>query len=181
MKHAKFGYLLPIVVLFAIGWAAAQQPKDIVETAAADRSLSTTVSFLRSSGMATILKKNGPYTLFAPTDAAFARLPVDITRKLHENPMLLGMLLNNYIVSGTVAAGSLSQLPRLRTLQGRNLALRYSAGKLLVNSGKIVTPDIVARNGVIHKIDNVDIRLIHEFLDTLKKSEIRAQNQPEPR
>jgi uncharacterized surface protein with fasciclin (FAS1) repeats len=175
MKLAKFGYLLAIVVLLCSGWAVAQQPKDIVETAAADRSLSTTVSFLRASGMATILKKGGPYTLFAPTNAAFARLPVEVTKKLHENPMLLSMFLNNYIVSGTVASESLAQLPRLRTMQGRNLALRFNAGKLLANSGKIVKPDIVASNGVIHEVDDVDMGLIHEFLDTLEKSRNRAQ------
>ena len=175
MKLAKFGYLLAIVVLLVSGWAVAQQPKDIVETAAADRSLNTTVSFLRASGMATILKKDGPYTLFAPTDAAFARLPVDVTKKLHENARLLSMLLNNYIVSGTVAAESLAQLPRLKTLEGRNLSLRFNAGKLLVNNGKIVKPDIVASNGVIHEIDEVDTGLIHEFLNTLEKSGHRAR------
>lgn len=175
MKLAKFGYLLAMVILLCSGWAVAQQPKDIVETAAADRSLSTTVSFLRASGMATVLKKGGPYTLFAPTNAAFARLPVEVTKKLHENPMLLGTLLDNYIVSGTVPAESLAQLPRLRTMQGRNLALRFNAGKLLVNSGKIVRPDMVASNGVIHEIDEVDIGLIHEFLDTLEKSGNRAK------
>ena len=175
MKLAKFGYRLAIVALLVSGWAAAQQPKDLVETAAADRSLTTTVTFLRASGMATILKKGGGYTLFAPTDAAFARLPLEVTKKLHENPLLLSRLLDNYIVFGTVPAVSLAQLPRLKTLQGRNLALRFGNGKLLVNNGKIVKPDIVASNGVIHEIDDVDIGLIHEFLDTVEKSAKRAQ------
>jgi len=174
MKLAKLGYLLPIVVLLVSGWAGAQQPKDIVETSAADRSLSTTVSLLRASGMATILKKGGPYTLFAPTDAAFARLPTEITQKLHENPMLLSMFLNNYVVSGKISAGALAQLPRVRTLQGRNLALRFDSGKLRVNNGHIVEPDVAANNGVIHKVDEVDMGLVQEFLEQMKKLGNRA-------
>ena len=176
MKLAKFRYLLAMVALLWSGWALAQQPKsNIVETAASDGSFHTMVTFIRASGMVPMLRGKGPYTIFAPTDAAFARLPADMQQKLFENPQVLPIFLNRYIVSGKLTSERVFHRPRVRTLDGRNLSIETTnAGMVLVNHGRLIKPDIVAGNGVIHGIDSVDMGVVHEFLEEVQKYKTSA-------
>lgn len=175
MKLAKFRYLLAIVALLWSGWAVAQQPKNnIVETAASDGSFHTMVTFIRASGMVATLRGKGPYTIFAPTDAAFAKLPVDTQKQFLENRLLLPLFLNRYIVSGRLTSERVFHRPQVRTLDGRKLSIETKAGMVLVNHGRLTKPDIVAGNGVIHGIDSVDMGLVHEFLEEVQKYKTSA-------
>lgn len=176
MKLAKFRYLLATVALLWSGLALAQQSKsNIVETAAGDGSFHTMVSFIRASGMVATLQRKGPYTIFAPTDAAFAKLPVDTQKQFLENRFLLPMFLNRYIVSGRLASERVFHLPQVRTLDGQKLSIETTkAGIVLVNHGRLIKPDIVVGNGVIQGLDSVDMGLVHEFLEEVQKSKTSA-------
>jgi uncharacterized surface protein with fasciclin (FAS1) repeats len=176
MKTTRFVQVV-LMFLLATGLSLAQTPANstsIVEVAAADGSFHTMVSFIRASGMVPMLRGKGPYTIFAPTDAAFARLPVDMQKKLFENPHFLPLFLNRYIVSGTLTSAGVSRRPKVRTLDGRNLSIERKAGTVLVNHAQLIRPDIVTGNGVIHGIDSVDMGMVHEFLEQVQKSKTSA-------
>lgn len=167
-----------LMLLLATGLVWAQKPvnsPNIVDVAAAEGSFNTMVSFLRLSGMTTVLNGTGPYTLFAPTDAAFAKLPPDVHRKLIENKLLLPMFLNHFIVPGRLTSAEILQQPEVRTFDGRKLPFDTKGGTVLVNHARIIKPDIVTNNGVIHGIDSVDMGVIGEFLQEVEKHKAQAQ------
>jgi uncharacterized surface protein with fasciclin (FAS1) repeats len=138
--------------------AGGSQKKDIVDTAVAAGSFETLTKALRAADLVDTLKGEGPFTVFAPTDEAFAKLPAGTLEDLlkPENKEKLAAILTYHVVSGRVVAEEAMKLSSVKTVNGKELALRTEYGKLMVNGTATVTkPDIHCTNGVIHVVDAV--------------------------
>ena len=131
--------------------------KDIVDTAVADGRFTTLVAAAQAAGLVDALKGDGPLTVFAPTDEAFAKLPEGIVEQLlkPENIEQLKAILLYHVVSGKVMSADAAGLSAATTLQGSDLAIKSDMGKLYLNESQVVIPDIETSNGVIHVIDSV--------------------------
>ncbi len=148
--------------LLALGACAQPQGDDIVDIAAANPDFSTLVTALQAAGLVDTLKGDGPFTVFAPTNAAFNALPpgtVD-TLLLPENRDQLVNVLTYHVVPGQITAGDvLGTRQSVTTVQGGTLDVNGQAGKVgtgvKVNNANVIQPDIFATNGVIHVIDAV--------------------------
>jgi uncharacterized surface protein with fasciclin (FAS1) repeats len=137
--------------------AGAEQKKDIVDTAVAAGSFKTLAAALQAADLVGALKGAGPYTVFAPTDAAFAKLPagtVDSLLKPENKEKLKGILLY-HVVSGKVMSADIKGSAKPATLQGATLDVKAGASGVTVNGAKVTGADVVASNGVIHVIDTV--------------------------
>jgi uncharacterized surface protein with fasciclin (FAS1) repeats len=135
----------------------ASAPKDIVDTAVAAGSFKTLAAALQAAGLVDALKAKGPFTVFAPTDAAFAKLPagtLDNLLKPENKEKLKGILLY-HVVSGKVMAGDIKGEIKPATLEGAALDIKAAGGGVTVNGAKVTGADVVASNGVIHVIDAV--------------------------
>jgi uncharacterized surface protein with fasciclin (FAS1) repeats len=126
----------------------------IVETAVAAGSFSTLVAAVEAAGLAETLSGPGPFTVFAPTDSAFAKLPKGTVEKLLKDPEKLAAILTYHVVTGKVTAGDVAGMKSAKTVQGQDLRFDTSSG-VKVNQARVITPDIMASNGVIHVIDEV--------------------------
>jgi uncharacterized surface protein with fasciclin (FAS1) repeats len=127
---------------------------DIVDTAVAAGSFNTLVSALEAAGLVDTLKGEGPFTVFAPTDEAFAKIPEDQIQALLANKTQLTEVLTYHVVAGSVMSSDLENGMMVETLQGGNLSINTTDG-VMVNDAKVVQADIVCTNGVIHAIDTV--------------------------
>ena len=137
--------------------AVAAEPKDIVDTAVAAGSFKALAKALAAADLVDTLKGSGPFTVFAPTDEAFAKLPPGTVDSLlkPENKAKLKAVLTYHVVPGNVMSTEAVKLKSAKTVNGKELALDASSGSLKVGSAKVVKADIVASNGVIHVVDNV--------------------------
>jgi transforming growth factor-beta-induced protein len=137
----------------------AQQPKDIVDTAVAAGSFKTLAAALTAAGLIDTLKGDGPFTVFAPTDAAFAKLPAGTVEMLlkPENKAKLTAILTYHVVAGNVMAAKVVTMngQEVKTVNGQSIKIMVSGGKVMVDGANVVTTDIKASNGVIHVIDSV--------------------------
>ena len=135
---------------------AAGHSKDIVDTAVDAGSFTTLVAAVQAAGLVDTLKGEGPFTVFAPTDEAFAALPEGTVEELlkPENIDQLTAILTYHVVPGKVMSGDLSNGMEAATVQGGNVTIMTEGG-VMVNGANVVTPDIEASNGVIHVIDAV--------------------------
>lgn len=132
-----------------------EAPKaDIVDTAVAAGSFKTLVTAIQAAGLVDTLKSPGPFTVFAPTDAAFAKLPAGTVEALLKDKAKLTQILTYHVVSGKVLSGDI-KTGDVKTVQGQTLAIRKDAMGVTVNGAKVVTADVLATNGVIHVIDTV--------------------------
>ena len=133
--------------------------KDIVDTAVAAGSFKTLAAALQAAGLVDTLKGKGPFTVFAPTDEAFAKLPKGTVEDLlkPENKAKLTAILTYHVVPGAVKSAQAMTLSSAKTVNGKALTLKVDGGALHVDSAKVVTADIEASNGVIHVIDTVVI------------------------
>jgi uncharacterized surface protein with fasciclin (FAS1) repeats len=131
--------------------------KDIVDTAVAAGSFNTLVAAVQAAGLVDALKADGPITVFAPTDEAFARLPEGTVENLlkPENKDQLIAILTYHVVSGKVDAAQVTKLESAETLQGESISIAVKDGKVYVDQAQVVTADVAASNGVIHVIDQV--------------------------
>ena len=130
------------------------QAKDIVDTAIAAGQFNTLAAALDKAGLVATLKGKGPFTVFAPTDAAFAKLPkADLDALLADNAKLVAVL-TYHVVPGNVMAKDVKP-GKVKTVQGSELTLATSDGGVTVDGAHVVKADIVADNGVIHVIDSV--------------------------
>ena len=156
MKIASFALLLSVLAS-AVPAAVGSAQKDIVDTAVAAGTFNTLATALQATGLATTLKGKGPFTVFAPTDEAFSKLPAGTVESLlkPENQEKLKAILLYHVVSGEVTAAQVEKLSSARTVNGQNLKLTVSAGTVMVNDAKVVKADVSASNGVIHVIDTV--------------------------
>ncbi|MBL8315825.1 MAG: fasciclin domain-containing protein [Rubrivivax sp.] len=143
-------YLL--VVALSLG-AAAVQAKDIVDTAVAAGNFKTLATALGAAGLVDTLKGKGPFTVFAPTDEAFAKIPKADLDKLLADKAKLTAVLTYHVVPGKVMAKDV-KAGKVRTVQGSEITVA-TAGGVTVDQAKVVQTDIVADNGVIHVIDSV--------------------------
>jgi len=143
---------LLIAGAFALASVAAQA-KDIVDTAVAAGSFKTLVTALRAAGLVDTLKGKGPFTVFAPTDEAFAKIPKADLDALLKDKAKLTAVLTYHVVSGEVLAKDIKP-GKVKTVQGSELTLSTTGG-LTVDGAKVIKADIVADNGVIHVIDTV--------------------------
>ena len=127
---------------------------DIVDTAVSAGSFNTLVSALEAAGLVDTLKGEGPFTVFAPTDEAFAKIPEDQIQALLANKTQLTEVLTYHVVAGSVMSTDLENGMQIETLQGGNLSINTTEG-VMVNDAKVVQADIECTNGVIHAIDTV--------------------------
>jgi uncharacterized surface protein with fasciclin (FAS1) repeats len=129
---------------------------NIVDTVIAAGNFKALVTALQTAGLADTLKgKGGPFTVFAPTDAAFAKIPKDQLNALMANKTELTNLLNYHVVPGEVMSTNFKNGMVVKTVQGENLTFTLANGGIMVNDVKVVQVDIVCANGVIHVIDTV--------------------------
>ncbi len=131
--------------------------KDIVDTAIADGRFTTLVAAVKAAGLVDALKAEGPFTVFAPTDDAFAKLPAGTLDSLllPENKQKLSDILLYHVVSGKVMAADVTSLSTAPTLLGKDLSIKVDMGNVYINDAKVIITDIETSNGVIHVIDTV--------------------------
>ena len=129
--------------------------KNIVDTAIAAGNFKTLVTALQTAGLVETLKGEGPFTVFAPTDAAFAKMPKDQLNALMANKTQLTALLTYHVVPGEVMSTDLKNGMTIKTVPGENLIISLANGGIMVNDAKVVEADIICTNGVIHVIDTV--------------------------
>jgi uncharacterized surface protein with fasciclin (FAS1) repeats len=135
--------------------AAPEAQKNIVQTAVAAGEFKTLVSLVKKAGLAKTLSGKGPFTVFAPTDAAFAKVPKPTLNALAKDKVQLKAVLLYHVAAGKVAAAKVVKLKSAKTLEGRSVRIRVTGGKVFVGGARVVTPDVMASNGVIHVIDQV--------------------------
>jgi uncharacterized surface protein with fasciclin (FAS1) repeats len=145
-------------LILATALAAASlavQAKDIVETAVAAGSFKTLATALQAAGLVDTLKGKGPFTVFAPTDEAFAKIPKSDLDALLADKAKLTRVLTYHVVPGKVTAAEVMELDSAKTVEGGALDVSVSAGSVTVDGAKVVKADVMASNGVIHVIDSV--------------------------
>jgi uncharacterized surface protein with fasciclin (FAS1) repeats len=131
------------------------EQKDIVDTAVAAGSFKTLATALQAAGLIETLKGKGPFTVFAPTDEAFAKLPAGTVEALLKDKEKLTKILLYHVVSGNVMAKDVVKLKSAKTVQGSEVKISAKGGKVMVDNANVVKTDIAASNGVIHVIDSV--------------------------
>lgn len=152
-------WALPVALLASafVGYSAMSQraEKDIVDTAIAAGQFKTLVKLVQEAELVDALRGKGPFTVFAPTDEAFAKLPKSQVEALLKDKEALRRVLLYHVVSGKVMASDVTKLRSAKTLQGQNIRIRVRNNTVNINDAKVVKADIVCTNGVIHVIDKV--------------------------
>jgi uncharacterized surface protein with fasciclin (FAS1) repeats len=153
VKAAGFALILGVLA----SATAASSKKDIVDTAVAAGSFHTLVAAVQAAGLAETLKGKGPFTVFAPTDDAFKKLPAGTVDTLlkPENKEKLKSILLYHVVSGEVTAAKVMKMSSAKTVNGQELKIMVQDGTVMVNDAKVIKADVAASNGVIHVIDTV--------------------------
>jgi uncharacterized surface protein with fasciclin (FAS1) repeats len=144
-----------IATVLALGAAFSVQAKDIVDTAVAAGNFKTLATALTAAGLIDTLKGKGPFTVFAPTDAAFAKIPKADLDALIKDKAKLTAVLTYHVVPGKVMAADV-KAGKVKTVQGSEITISTTGG-VMVDKAKVTATDIVAANGVIHVIDTVII------------------------
>jgi transforming growth factor-beta-induced protein len=136
---------------------SADQAKDIVDTAVAADGFQTLVAAVKAAGLVDTLKGEGPFTVFAPTDEAFGKLPAGTLDELlkPENKEKLAAILTYHVVPGKLLAADVVNLKSAKTVQGAEVAIVVENGKVKVDEANVTATDIECTNGVIHVIDAV--------------------------
>jgi uncharacterized surface protein with fasciclin (FAS1) repeats len=150
-------------LVFTLGLSSAAQAdhhgmkKDIVDVAASNPDFSTLVAAVKAAGLVDALKGDGPLTVFAPTNAAFAKLPAGTVESLlkPENKDQLIAVLTYHVVPGKVMAADVVKVSQATSLQGQNITVKVVGDKVMVDNAAVVATDVKASNGVIHVIDSV--------------------------
>ncbi len=148
--------LVVIVVAFGLSWGAAPA-KDIVDTAVGAGSFNTLVAAVKAAGLVETLKGKGPFTVFAPTDDAFKKLPPGTLEDLlkPENKEKLKGILTYHVVAGKVMAKDVVKMKSAKTVNGQSVTISMKDKDVMVDKAKVTKTDIVCSNGVIHVIDAV--------------------------
>jgi uncharacterized surface protein with fasciclin (FAS1) repeats len=149
--------LLAVVASSSWETARAQEKsgKDIVETAVGAGQFKTLVTAVKAADLVNTLKGKGPFTVFAPTDEAFAKVPTDKLNALLKDQKALTSVLTYHVVAGNVMAADVVKLSTAKTVQGKSVNITVKDGKVMVNGANVLKTDIVCSNGVIHVIDAV--------------------------
>jgi uncharacterized surface protein with fasciclin (FAS1) repeats len=161
-----------ILITAAPGLAGPQPERDVVETAVSAGSFQTLVAAVKAAGLADALKADGPFTVFAPTDEAFTKLPRGTVTALlkPESRERLQAILSYHVVPGNLRAADLLTRPSLASLDGSALPLSFREGRIRIQQASIVTADIQCANGVIHVIDTVLLPTENGMLDVAKRA-----------
>jgi len=159
VRFASLATAAGLVLSLAIGAYARPKAasKNIVDTAVAAGSFKTLAAALQAAGLVDTLKGKGPFTVFAPTDEAFAKLPAGTVEDLlkPENKAKLVAILTYHVVPGKVLADQVTKMNSAKTINGESLAISINGGTVMVDNAKVVKTDILCSNGVIHVIDSV--------------------------
>ena len=155
--------LLPIGIVAALALSVAGTPatarqrdeKNIVQTAQAAGTFKTLTKLAVKAGLARTLSSSGPYTVFAPTDAAFRKVPRSTLNSLARNRAKLRAVLLYHVVAGRVPSSKVVMLKSAKTLNGKSVRIRTAGGTVFVNDAKVTKADINASNGVIHVVNRV--------------------------
>jgi uncharacterized surface protein with fasciclin (FAS1) repeats len=135
--------------------APATAKSNIVETAVAAGNFDTLVSLVKDAGLAETLSAKGPYTVFAPTDAAFKKVPKKTLKALGNDKAMLKSVLLYHVAEGRLPAKRVIKRSSIKTLNGQRVRVRVARGNVFVNKSKVVTADVRASNGVIHAVNRV--------------------------
>jgi uncharacterized surface protein with fasciclin (FAS1) repeats len=156
-RYLVFWTALLALLLGSAWMVSASAKKDIVDTAVAAGSFQTLAKALDAAGLVDTLKGKGPFTVFAPTDEAFAKLPAGTLEELlkPENKDKLVAILTYHVVPGEVLASQVTKLKSAKTINGQSLTITSENGTVMVDNAKVVKTDILCSNGVIHVIDSV--------------------------
>jgi len=149
--------LLAVAAVFGLALSAQAAEKTIVETAVGAGEFNTLVAAVKAAGLVDTLQGDGPYTVFAPTDEAFKKLPKGTVESLlkPENKDKLTSILLYHVVPGKVMAADVVKLHEAETAQGTRVDIKTRGKKVMVDNAKVVKTDIECSNGVIHVIDAV--------------------------
>lgn len=153
--HVIDAVILPPAVAEAV--TERMSKPNIVETAVAAGSFKTLAALVTQAGLADTLSNDGPFTVFAPTDAAFAKLPKETLQAVQDDPELLKSVLLNHVVPGDLEAKHVLETKEFKTAQGAKATASVKDGKAMIQDAGIAKTDIIASNGVIHVIDSVII------------------------
>jgi uncharacterized surface protein with fasciclin (FAS1) repeats len=148
------GFAISGMALSGATQIAEAKEKDIVDTAVAAGSFTTLVKAVQAAGLVDTLKGKGPFTVFAPTDAAFAKLPAGTVESLLKDKNKLAAVLTYHVVAGKVMAADVVKLASAKTVQGGSVTISTKDG-VKVDGANVVKTDIKTSNGVIHVIDTV--------------------------
>jgi uncharacterized surface protein with fasciclin (FAS1) repeats len=129
--------------------------KNIVETAVAAQKFTTLTALLSQAGLATTLQNQGAFTVFAPTDAAFAKVPKATLDALAKDKAKLRAVLLYHVAKGKLTAAKALKRSSVKTLNGQRVRIRVRDGKVYAGGARVTTPDVLASNGVIHVINKV--------------------------
>jgi uncharacterized surface protein with fasciclin (FAS1) repeats len=166
MTIRRISIITALVLALAVGVATATAgrattadpkmgEKNLVQTAVAAGQFKTLASLLQKAGLARTLEGKGPFTVFAPTDAAFAKVPKATLASLAKNKAKLRAVLLYHVVKGKVTAAQAMKLHSAKTLEGKSISIRASRGKVIVGGATVVKANVLASNGVIHVINKV--------------------------
>jgi uncharacterized surface protein with fasciclin (FAS1) repeats len=160
MNRIKLGVIAGMLAISTLAMASPKNNttnKDIVDTAVAAGSFQTLAKALQAAGLVDTLKGPGPFTVFAPTDEAFAKLPAGTLDDLlkPENKDKLRAILTYHVVAGEVPSARVVTLSSAKTVNGQEVKITTSGDKVMINNARVVKADIPASNGVIHVIDTV--------------------------
>lgn len=156
IKSLVFATLAVFFISTAL-MAGSHSKKDIVDTAVSAGSFNTLVAAVKAADLVDTLKGKGPFTVFAPTDDAFAKLPEGTVESLlkPENKEKLQSILTYHVVSGKYMAKDVTTMKMAKTVNGQSFMISMDAGNVMVDNAKVVKADIECSNGVIHVIDSV--------------------------
>jgi uncharacterized surface protein with fasciclin (FAS1) repeats len=165
----RFSLAIAVVVVTAFtatmavadGHKTGSQQGDIVDVAVSAGQFNTLAAALEAAGLVSTLKSEGPFTVFAPTDSAFAALPAGTVESLlkPENRNRLTAILTYHVVPGKVMAADVVNLSEAATVNGAEIAIKVVDGNVMINDATVVSADVDASNGVIHVIDKVILPL----------------------
>ena len=146
---------LALIMLTPTSARAGDSEKNIVEVAVSAGTFKTLAAALEAADLVKVLQTDGPFTVFAPTDEAFAKLPEGTIDALLKDKGKLTSILLYHVVSGKVMSEDVVKLKAAKTVQGQSITIKVADGKVMADNAKVVATDISASNGVIHVIDSV--------------------------
>ena len=148
---------IPVLLLAGNYSSKSKASMDVVDTAVSAKSFNTLVAALKAADLVDVLRGDGPFTVFAPTDAAFAKLPAGTVETLlkPENKAKLQAILTYHVVPGRYMAADVVKMSSAKTVNGKSFMVSMDGGNAMVDNARIIQTDILASNGVIHVIDSV--------------------------
>jgi uncharacterized surface protein with fasciclin (FAS1) repeats len=155
VRAAVFAAALGVVATTPVVANENADQKDIVDTAVGADGFKTLVAAVKAAGLVDTLKGDGPFTVFAPTDEAFGKIPKEKIEALLKDKEALTKVLTFHVVPGKVMAADVVKLTKAKTVQGQELDIVVKDGKVAINGVNVIKTDIVCKNGVIHVIDGV--------------------------